>query len=278
MHIAAKALSSLANIPCTVQWPEYRKPTSQLKSWRVRSPWTSIFLVCLAKVEIIVTEMDSFELSWAGSPVTMSPSPDIHGAGFKVNGSREPMYIFFVCAVPCMAYPRVRTVAAGPHKYSRFDTPNVDEVAVSMLLIYTVQSIHMTCHCKSLTGSWTVKILDGRGLSAAEAGWLWRGFGHFFAKKCAYSIYIWLVTSIDSHLYNLRSPFLTRTVNKFWISGVSLCISSSLSFFWKETIKKYMDELTESARIIGAVNTAACLAGMCQTPAYGDALCSALHN
>lgn len=91
-----------------------------------------------------MTEMDLFELSWKGSPVTMSPSPDIHGAGFKVNGSREPMYIFFVCAVPCMAYPRVRAVAAGPHKYSRFDTPNVDEVAVSMLLIHTVYTHDMS--------------------------------------------------------------------------------------------------------------------------------------
>ncbi|CAK9016885.1 unnamed protein product, partial [Durusdinium trenchii] len=37
-----------------------------------------------------------------GSPVTMSPSPEIHGTGFKVNGS--------------------------PHKYSRFDSDDVEKV------------------------------------------------------------------------------------------------------------------------------------------------------
>jgi len=78
-----------------------------------------------------------------GSPVTMSPSPDIHGAGFKVNGS--------------------------PHKYSRFDTPNVDEV-----------------------------------------------FQQLKRDDCG---------------------------------------GGSVTIPHKETIKKYMDELTESARIIGAVNT-----------------------
>ena len=96
------------------------------------------------------------------------------------------------------------------------------------------------------------------GFQTIEVGWLWRGLCYLFAamhiahsasRDLSKRILSWGHNSSQGHmrarLHKYRVMWRLQRPHMLWNRS-----------FPKESIKKYMDELTESARIIGAVNTA----------------------